>query len=76
MSETLLVEPTKPALSELTLCNDELAEPSERFAFSTQNLDRLKAIQQVICLEEGRSVSVDDVLNRVLTFYRRFVPFD
>jgi hypothetical protein len=76
VSEILQVELIKPAVSELMPCKDELTESSEEMEFSVQSLERLKAIQHVICLEEGRSISLSEVLDRILTFYRRFVPFD
>jgi hypothetical protein len=69
MSETLLLEPKGTDISELT-------EQSQGLKLSPQTLKRLKTLQRVICFEEGRYMSVDDVLDRILTFYRQFVPFD
>ena len=40
-----------------------------------ENLRSLKAIQNVIEVEEGRETSLDEVLTRILAFYRRFVPY-
>jgi hypothetical protein len=40
-----------------------------------QNLRDLRAIQNVILLEEAQNLSLDEVLARLLTFYRRFVPY-
>lgn len=40
-----------------------------------QNIQDLKAIQNIITEEEDRVLSLDETLKRVLVFYRRFVPF-
>jgi hypothetical protein len=40
-----------------------------------QNVRDLRAIQKVIFLEEAQNMSLDEVLARLLTFYRRFVPY-
>jgi len=40
------------------------------------NLRNLKAIQRVILFEEERESSLDEVIHRVLSFYRRFVPYN
>jgi len=42
---------------------------------SESNLENLKALEKVIRAEEGREVSTDEALMRVLEFYRRFVPY-
>jgi len=42
---------------------------------SESNLVNLKSIREVILVEEGKNVSVDDALKRVLDFYKRFVPY-
>jgi hypothetical protein len=40
-----------------------------------QNVRDLRAIQKVISLEEAQNLSLDEVLARLLSFYRRFVPY-
>ena len=35
----------------------------------------IEEIQKIIQMEEGKPVSVDETLNRVLTFYGKFVPY-
>lgn len=40
------------------------------------NLRKLELIQDVINVEEGDSVSLDEALSRVLRFYGRFVPYN
>jgi hypothetical protein len=76
MSETQLIKPSKIGMRYQIPCDDKLVELSDDVAFLTRNIERLKSIQKVICLEEGQSMSLDEVLNRVLTFYRQYVPFD
>ena len=42
---------------------------------SETNSESLRAISEVILAEEGREVSADEALRRVLEFYHRFVPY-
>jgi len=42
---------------------------------SESNLVNLKSIKEVIIAEEGKNVSIDDALKRVLDFYKKFVPY-
>ncbi|HUV35239.1 MAG TPA: hypothetical protein VMW22_09890 [Candidatus Desulfaltia sp.] len=42
---------------------------------SESNLVNLESIKGVILAEEGKSISVDDALKRVLDFYKKFVPY-
>ena len=42
---------------------------------SESNLVNLESIKGVILAEEGKNVSVDDTLKRVLDFYKKFVPY-
>lgn len=42
---------------------------------SESNLVNLESIKEVILVEEGKNVSVDDALKRVLDFYKKFVPY-
>ena len=76
MSETTLIKPSKISMRYQIPCDDKLVELSDDVAFLTRNIERLRSIQKVICLEEGQYMSLDEVLNRVLTFYRQYVPFD
>jgi hypothetical protein len=41
-----------------------------------ENILKLKQIQNVIRNEDGIDSSVDEALARVLSFYRRFVPYN
>lgn len=49
---------------------DELRDLHVRQA----NTRDLLALQEIIDLEEGRALSLEEVLARVLGFYKRFVP--
>ena len=42
---------------------------------SESNLVKLESLKEVILAEEGKKVSVDDTLRRVLDFYKKFVPY-
>ena len=42
---------------------------------SEVNLKKLESIQDVINVEEGDAVSLDETLSRVLKFYGKFVPY-
>ena len=42
---------------------------------SCENVKRLKAIQELIYLEEGQALTTDEVLNRVLQFFQKYVPY-
>jgi hypothetical protein len=41
-----------------------------------ENILKLKQIQNVIRNEDGIDSSVDEALARILSFYRRFVPYN
>lgn len=41
-----------------------------------ENILKLKQIQNVIRNEDGIDSSMDEALARVLSFYRRFVPYN
>ncbi len=41
-----------------------------------ENLLKLTQIQDVVMVEDGLESSIDEVLARVLGFYRKFVPYD
>jgi tRNA(Ser,Leu) C12 N-acetylase TAN1 len=40
-----------------------------------ENLHRLEEIKKVVNVEDGVETSLDEVLSRVLNFYRKFVPY-
>ncbi len=40
-----------------------------------ENMVDLKIIQRVFMMYEDESLSLDEVLSRVLEFYRKFVPY-
>jgi hypothetical protein len=42
---------------------------------SKQNIVDLKTIQRVYMMYEDEFLSLDEVLSRVLEFYRKFVPY-
>ena len=42
---------------------------------SESNLESLQTLKAVIRAEDGKNVSVDDALKRVLDFYKKFVPY-
>lgn len=41
-----------------------------------ENLQKLKEIQKVILVEEEDPATLDEILSRVLNFYRNFVPYN
>lgn len=47
-----------------------------RITIKDENLRNLKAVQEIIHLEEGQKSSLDEVLERILAFYRRFVQYN
>lgn len=40
-----------------------------------RNLEDLKLIQKIISVEEDQESSLDEVLARVLSLYKKFVPY-
>ncbi len=42
---------------------------------SDENLRNLESIRNIVSVEEGHETSLDEVFQRVLRFYRRFVPY-
>jgi len=42
---------------------------------SEENLRNLEAVRNVIRVEEGQETNMDEALQRVLGFYRKFVPY-
>lgn len=43
---------------------------------SRSNLQDLEMIRELIEVEDGSRTTIDEALKRVLSFYKRFVPFD
>ena len=43
---------------------------------SNYNLKKIETIREVIETEEGKEVTVEETLDRVLRFYRNFVPYN
>lgn len=63
---------------ESALKADTLTQPRptmEKREISEQNLRALESIKEIIEVEEEKNVTFDQTLARVLSHYRRFVPF-
>jgi uncharacterized protein Veg len=43
---------------------------------SKYNLKKIEDIREVIEAEEGKDVTVEETLDRVLRFYKKFVPYN
>ena len=43
---------------------------------STYNLRKIEDIKSVIEAEEGKEVTIEETLDRVLRFYKNFVPYN
>ena len=43
---------------------------------SKANVENLKAVQNVIMAEEAKSITMNQALTRVLSFYHKFVPYN
>jgi len=43
---------------------------------SNYNLKNIKDIREVIEAEEGKDVTVEETLDRVLKFYKKYVPYN
>lgn len=55
---------------------DFITESHRReLALRRQNTEDLRSIQKVVSLEEEKEPTLEEVLARVLSFYRRFVPY-
>ena len=83
MREAFTVKECAPAYETLI---EEIEVPEEfrdliteshrrELALRRQNAEDLKSIQKVFSLEEEKELTLDEVLARVLSFYRRFVPY-
>ena len=40
------------------------------------NLKKIEDIREVIEAEEGKDVTIEETLDRVLRFYKKFVPYN
>jgi hypothetical protein len=40
------------------------------------NLQSLEAIKDIITVEEGKELTINDTLTRILDFYSKFVPYN
>lgn len=47
-----------------------------RAEISESNITNIERIKGVMELEEGRDFSLNETLNRVLEFYKKFVPYN
>jgi hypothetical protein len=56
-------------------CSDHYAASYRSFETLQECFNDLHLIQRVILEEEGQAMSIEEVLVRVLGFYRRFVPY-
>lgn len=43
---------------------------------SDENIQNLEAVRNMISVEDGEEIGVDEALYRILRFYRIFVPYD
>lgn len=43
---------------------------------SNYNLKKIENIREVIATEEGKEVTVEEALDRVLRFYGKYVPYN
>ena len=55
--------------------NVALEEDIRDLNLSQENIRDLKTIQRMYRIYEDEFLSVDEVLSRVLEFYRKFVPY-
>jgi len=56
-------------------CSDHCTTSYRSFETLQECFNDLHLIQRVILEEEGQAMSIEEVLVRVLGFYRRFVPY-
>lgn len=76
MMETIATEMNTDEL--LSIDEIQVIEPASirrDLSLKLQNMKDLRSLQGVIITEEDRAMSIDEVLARVLKFYRRYVPF-
>ena len=55
---------------------NRMREPHRRdLELKMRNLEDLKLIQKIISVEEDQESSLDEVLARILSLYKKFVPY-
>jgi hypothetical protein len=55
---------------------EEIIEPMNSYnKINEDNLEALREIQKIIMFYENQYLTTNEVLARILEFYRRFVPF-
>ena len=67
------------SIAEYNILEENIQSPSFNDAIdfkpSRENIQDLKAIQNVYSMYEDQILSLNEVLTEVLEFYRKFVPF-
>ena len=43
---------------------------------SNYNMKKIETIREVIETEEGKEITIEEALDRVLRFYSKFVPYN
>ncbi len=71
-AHVMLVEETEVPVELMGLITES---HRRELKLSRQNTKDLRTIQEVISLEEDKELTLAEVLARVLSFYRRFVPY-
>lgn len=55
---------------------NRMREPHRRdLELKKRNLEDLKLIQKIISVEEDQESSLDEILARILSLYKKFVPY-
>ena len=55
---------------------NRMREPHKRdLELRMRNVEDLKLIQKIISVEEDQESSLDEVLARILSLYKKFVPY-
>jgi hypothetical protein len=75
MSGGISMESQLDENSWIQTCGDNHAASYRSFDTLQECFNDLHLIQRVILEEEGQAMSIEEVLMRVLGFYRRFVPY-
>ena len=47
-----------------------------KMKLSNNNLREIEKLRTVIEVEEGKEVTVEETLDRVLSFYKKYVPYN
>jgi hypothetical protein len=53
----------------------ELKQKENAPLISSVNIRKINAIQELIFLEEDNALTINEVLERILKFYQKFVPY-